>query len=99
MVTALDLLLYRRPKAACDAIARLTGSKSLISRGRWAPILGCCRGCGAHLIWVTTIDAFSPKKSPLARKNLTYFTVLHISRDFGPNYSISGTFPPGFAKP
>ena len=38
---------------------------------------GCCRGCGAHLIWVTTIDAFEGKKLSKTGSPAIYFTVLH----------------------
>ena len=53
---------------------------------------GCCRGCGAHLIWVTTIDAFCLKKSLIARGKLNYFTVLHIRNTFGSKNALLGTF-------
>src|SRR5271165_94905 len=53
---------------------------------------GCCRGCGAHLIWVTTIDAFCPKKSLRAARKAIYFTVLHIPFSLGPESAHFGNF-------
>ncbi len=44
---------------------------------------GCCRGCGAHLIWVTTIDAFEGKKLSKTAFPPIYFTVLHNWFNFG----------------
>jgi hypothetical protein len=60
-------------------------------RGRWAPIWGCCRGCGAHLIWVTSIDAFCQKKSQIALSKRSYFTVLHIRESFTHRITNLGT--------
>src|SRR5664279_2016253 len=67
-------------------------------KGAVGAYLGCCRGCGAHLIWVTSIDAFSPKKSLLAREKLNYFTVLHKGSDLRAICSILGTFLHGFER-
>src|SRR5271167_2798878 len=60
-------------------------------KGAVGAYLGCCRGCGAHLIWVTSIDAFSPKKSHLQQQNLNYFTVLHKGNRFTLFRAVSGT--------
>src|SRR5215471_14709357 len=61
-------------------------------RGRWAPIWGCCRGCGAHLIWVTSIDAFCLKKSQIVLGKHSYFTVLHTWDGFASRITNLGTF-------
>jgi len=59
----------------CHSIATAQIRKNF--KGAVGAYWGCCRGCGAHLIWVTSIDAFSCKKSLLARIKTDYFTVLH----------------------
>src|SRR5271166_1877659 len=62
--------------------------QDFILKGAVGAYWGCCRGCGAHLIWVTSIDAFCLKKSLIAPGNLNYFTVLHIWNGFGPGFPL-----------
>jgi len=62
--------------------------QDFILKGAVGAYWGCCRGCGAHLIWVTSIDAFCLKKSLIAPGNLNYFTVLHIWHCFGTTFAI-----------
>jgi len=62
-------------------IARLV--VSILLEGAVGAYWGCCRGCGAHLIWVTTIDAFAGRKLLKMASESIYFTVLHNQFRFG----------------